>query len=58
LEFVRETKTGYSDNCGAYTISPKLLLLGKWLYEAGFECNEKVFIIPFNGMLIIIPDKH
>jgi hypothetical protein len=51
IEFQKETK-------GYYTLTSKLLLLGDWLQKAGFSYNENVKVIPFQNMLIIIPEKQ
>lgn len=37
------------------TIVPEILLRGKWLQRTGFEPEDKIWVIPFSELLIIIP---
>jgi hypothetical protein len=38
------------------TIVPEILLKGNWLQRAGFEPGEYAWVLPFEGLLIIIPE--
>lgn len=37
------------------SIVPEILLRGKWLQRAGFEPGDKIWVIPFSELLILIP---
>ena len=36
-------------------IVPEISLHGKWLQRAGFERGDKLWVLPFSELLIIIP---
>lgn len=37
------------------TIVPKMSLRGKWLQRSGFRRGNKVWVLPFTDLIIIIP---
>ncbi|HEX6428553.1 MAG TPA: hypothetical protein VF008_12740 [Niastella sp.] len=36
-------------------ITPEISLHGKWLQRAGFEPGDKIWVLPFSELLIVIP---
>jgi hypothetical protein len=36
-------------------IVPEILLHGKWLQRTGFEPGDKIWVLPFSELLIVIP---
>lgn len=37
------------------TIVPEILLRGKWLQRTGFDPGDKLWVLPFSELLIVIP---
>jgi hypothetical protein len=58
IAWLRETVTFQTMFNGYCKRTPKLSLLGDWMKKAGFECKEKVNVIPLNRILIIIPENN
>lgn len=58
IAWQRETVRFHMEYGGYAKHVPKILLLGNWLTEAGFNCDNRVSVIPLTNMLIIIPDKQ
>jgi hypothetical protein len=56
-EWHRQTERFYPEYGGHCKPTPKIVLLGNWLFKAGFDCNNRIRIIPFDRMLIIIPNR-
>jgi hypothetical protein len=56
--WLRQTERFYVEYGGHAKHVPKLLLLGNWLKKAGFNCEDRVYVIPLTDMLIIIPQKQ
>lgn len=56
--WLRETSR-FQEKYGGYCNHvPKLMLMGNWLTQAGFNCEDTVYILPLDNMLIIIPQKQ
>ena len=53
----RQTTAFQVESGGFCKNVPKILLMGNWVADAGFACNERVQVIPLKRMLIIIPEK-
>jgi hypothetical protein len=56
--WLRQTENFQVEFGGCCKHVPKLLLLGNWLIQAGFNCEDKVYVVPLTNMLIIIPQKQ
>ena len=57
ITWSRQTENYQVEYGGYFKHVPKILLLGNWLADAGFACNERVQVIPLKSMLIIIPEN-
>jgi hypothetical protein len=51
-KMIRSIKTGWQ-----YQL-PEIVLCGKWLQKAGFEPNNKIWVLPFSELLIVIPQDQ
>ena len=38
-----------------FSITSEIILRGKWLQQVGFEPGEKIWVLPFAEVLIVIP---
>lgn len=50
-KMIRSIKTGFNSP----SLAPEIVLHGKWLQKAGFEPNNKLWVLPFSELLIVIP---
>lgn len=58
---IRSIKTQWHCQVHDYnptTIVPEILLRGKWLQRTGFEPGDKLWVLPFSELLIIIPQGN
>jgi hypothetical protein len=56
-KMIRSIKTGWQ--CQVHdtsdTIVPEIVLCGKWLQQKGFDPGNKIWVLPFSELLIVIP---
>lgn len=56
-KMIRSIKTGWQCQLqnNSHSMAPEIVLCGKWLQKAGFEPNNKIWVLPFSELLIVIP---
>lgn len=57
LDIIRHNGTHIKRNLRSFKIKEQLLLRGKWLQKAGFQPGNRVWVLPFEDLLIVIPQE-